>query len=52
MTTARQCPFCELKFAERWELKMHLDAEHPGRITERDPHVIIEDPDIDDPKPL
>ena len=27
-------------------------AGRPGRITERDPHVIVEDPDVDHPKPL
>jgi hypothetical protein len=49
-----QCPFCELRFRARWELKLHLEAEHPGRITEkeRDGEVIVEDSDPNDPRPL
>ena len=53
MTETAQCPFCELRFTARWELKLHLDAEHPGRVTDKDGgEVIIEDNDPDDPKPL
>jgi len=28
---ARQCPFCELRFAAQWELELHLDDSHPDR---------------------
>lgn len=53
MTDVSQCPFCELRFQGRWELKLHLDAEHPGRIRERDdPTVVIEDNDPLDPESL
>lgn len=55
MSEIAQCPFCELRFAERWELKLHLDDEHPGRIREKeDPElqVIIEDSDPNNPKSL
>lgn len=55
MDETAQCPFCELRFVARWELKLHLDAEHPGRIREKEDtklEVLIEDNDPDDPKPL
>jgi hypothetical protein len=49
---ARQCPFCELKFAALWEVKAHLDSDHPGRITDKDSHVTVEEPDVEHPQPL
>lgn len=53
MTQTAQCPFCELRFVARWELKLHLDAEHPGRIRDKDTgEVVVEEHDPDDPKPL
>ena len=27
-----QCPRCELRFADKWELQDHLAAEHPGEL--------------------
>ncbi|MBO0886126.1 MAG: C2H2-type zinc finger protein [Acidimicrobiales bacterium] len=24
-----QCPYCQLRFAQRWELEHHLRTEHP-----------------------
>jgi hypothetical protein len=27
--TSYQCPYCELRFAQRWELEHHLRTEHP-----------------------
>lgn len=51
--SAVQCPRCELRFQARWELKLHLDAEHPGAIRARDDGVVtIEDNDPDNPRPL
>lgn len=53
MSDVAQCPFCELRFQGRWELKLHLDAEHEGRIRERDDGaVVIEENDPHDPDPL
>ena len=55
MTDVSQCPFCELRFVARWELKLHLESEHPGRIVEKergDSEVIVEDGDPNDPRPL
>lgn len=53
MSDTAQCPFCELRFVARWELKLHLDAEHPGRIRDdEDIEVVIEENDPNDPKPL
>ena len=53
MTDTAQCPFCELRFTARWELKLHLDDEHPGRVRDKDGgEVLIEDNDPDAPKPL
>lgn len=55
MPDPAQCPFCELRFVARWELKLHLDDEHPGHIKEKeDPDhvVLVEDNDPNDPKPL
>ena len=54
MPDAAQCPFCELRFQARWELKLHLDSDHPGRIIdkERGGQTIVEDNDPDDPRPL
>ncbi|HSP02819.1 hypothetical protein NHL50_19350 [Acidimicrobiia bacterium EGI L10123] len=53
MTETAQCPFCELRFSARWELKLHLDAEHEGRVRDKDDaHVAIEENDPDNPKPL
>jgi hypothetical protein len=28
---AHQCPYCELRFATDWELRLHLDEAHPDR---------------------
>lgn len=55
MTDVKQCPFCELRFQAKWELTAHLEAEHPGRIEEKDRDrgaVIVEEGDPNDPKPL
>lgn len=53
MPDVSPCPFCELKFQGRWELKLHLEAEHPGRIREKDdPAIIIEDNDPLNPESL
>jgi hypothetical protein len=53
MTETAQCPFCELRFAARWELKLHLDAEHEGRVRDKDDAAVaIEENDPDNPKPL
>lgn len=55
MSDTAQCPFCELRFVARWELKLHLADEHPGRIKEKeDPElvVLVEENDPNDPKPL
>ncbi|MCZ7525432.1 MAG: hypothetical protein M5U14_03010 [Acidimicrobiia bacterium] len=30
--TVHQCPLCELRFADRWEVEAHLADEHPRRI--------------------
>ena len=54
MTDVAQCPFCELRFQARWELKAHLESDHPGRIEEKqrtgDP--VVEESDPDNPRPL
>ena len=34
---AHQCPYCELRFAAQWELKLHLDEAHPDRDAGDDP---------------
>ena len=55
MADVSQCPFCELRFTAKWELTLHLDADHPGRIREKDRsdgEVIVEDDDPNDPRPL
>jgi hypothetical protein len=54
MTDVSQCPFCELRFQARWELKAHLESDHPGRIEEkqRAGDAVVEDGDPDDPRPL
>ena len=53
MSDVAQCPFCELKFQGRWELKLHLEAEHPGHIRDRDDDgAIIEENDPHDPESL
>lgn len=54
MAEIHQCPFCELKYPAKWELKLHLDSDHPGRITEKDRYgnVIIEEDDPSNPRPL
>lgn len=58
MSEVHQCPFCELRYQAKWELSAHLEAEHPGRVKEKDRdegEVIIEesgDSDPNDPKPL
>ncbi len=55
MVDVSSCPFCELRFAARWELKLHLEAEHPGRIVEKDRsggEVVVEDTDPNHPRPL
>jgi hypothetical protein len=28
MTDVHQCPRCDLRFADKWELDDHLDADH------------------------
>ena len=28
---AHQCPYCELRFATLWELKLHIANDHPDR---------------------
>jgi hypothetical protein len=28
---AHQCPYCELRFAAQWELKLHIQSDHPDR---------------------
>jgi hypothetical protein len=28
---AHQCPYCELRFATQWELKLHIQNDHPDR---------------------
>jgi hypothetical protein len=40
---SHQCPFCELRFAAKWELEAHLADSHPER--EADPE---DDPEDDD----
>ncbi len=35
-TEYHQCPYCELRFAAQWELKLHLDEAHPDRNDEDD----------------
>ena len=53
MSDPSQCPFCELRFVARWELKLHLDADHPGRLEDKDKgEVLVEDNDPADPRPL
>jgi hypothetical protein len=32
---SHQCPFCELRFAAKWELEAHLADSHPERVAER-----------------
>lgn len=44
MTETAQCPFCELRFQARWELKLHLDSDHPGRVTKKGDAVEDNDP--------
>jgi hypothetical protein len=31
-----QCPYCELRFAAKWELDAHIAADHPDRVDEED----------------
>ncbi len=55
MPDVSQCPFCELRYAAKWELKLHLESEHPGRIVEKDRsegEVIVETDDPNHPRPL
>lgn len=53
MSDVAHCPFCDLRFAATWELKLHLDGDHPGRIVDKDAgEVVIEDGDPHDPDPL
>lgn len=54
MSDVHQCPFCELRFQAKWELTAHLDADHPGRIREKERGgaVTVEEPDGDRPEPL
>jgi hypothetical protein len=33
---SHQCPFCELRFAAKWELEAHLADSHPERMAERE----------------
>ncbi|GEM_PF-6831391 len=28
---SHQCPYCELRFGEEWELRHHVAADHPDR---------------------
>ena len=57
MAQSAQCPFCELRFSADWEVKTHIDAEHPGRIRDKDDAEIEVPEDLDgdgevDLKPL
>ncbi len=27
-----QCPKCELRFVDKWELEDHIESEHPGNV--------------------
>ena len=36
MTDTAQCPFCELKFVARWELKLHLESGDLEVVKARD----------------
>ena len=27
-----QCPYCDLRFEDEWELKDHIEADHPSQI--------------------
>ena len=31
-----QCPYCELRFATKWELESHIDETHPERERENE----------------
>jgi hypothetical protein len=33
---AHQCPYCELRFAAKWELELHIADSHPERVDEED----------------
>jgi hypothetical protein len=33
---SHQCPFCELRFAAKWELDLHIADSHPDRVDEED----------------
>ena len=33
LTGIRQCPFCELRFANRNLLEAHVREDHPSRVT-------------------
>ncbi|MGH9015766.1 MAG: hypothetical protein ACRDZ1_17765 [Acidimicrobiia bacterium] len=33
---SHQCPYCELRFAAKWELEAHLADSHPERAAERE----------------
>ncbi len=55
MPDVSQCPFCELRFTAKWELRLHLESDHPGRIVEKDRsdgEVVVEESDPNRPKPL
>ncbi|MGH8983069.1 MAG: C2H2-type zinc finger protein [Acidimicrobiia bacterium] len=34
---AHQCPYCELRFATQWELKLHIASDHPDRDPDENP---------------
>lgn len=55
MTDVSSCPFCECRFQARWELRLHLDSDHPGRIQEKDrtaEGVVVEESDPLEPPPI
>ncbi len=33
---SHQCPYCELRFAAKWELDLHITESHPGRAESED----------------
>lgn len=51
--SVHQCPRCELRFAAKWELQAHLDADHPGAVKPKDrTGITVEDTDPEHPEPL
>jgi nucleotide-binding universal stress UspA family protein len=43
--TVHTCPRCELRFAHLYELRMHLDADHPDVEVDDEPEVELAEPD-------